>query len=82
MLLWRANHELDALPGEPVRGSNASNSALTIKDEFLHGTMGLDPEFGQGGCQSLLLLIRDYPACMPTGASIQHVEDDVLVYKE
>ena len=53
--------------------------ALTIKDEFFHGAVNPDPTSLDGICQRLFKFVWDEGAGMPTRASIQHVEDYILV---
>ena len=62
-----------------VRQLGDDYARLPVKDELLHGTMDPNPAQVNGIRQRLFKLVRDENACMPACATVEHVEDDVLV---
>ena len=62
-----------------VRQLGDDYARFSIQNEFFHGTMDPNPAKVNGIRQRLLELVRDQHARMPTCATVEHVEDDVLV---
>ena len=62
-----------------VRQLGDDYARFSIQDEFLHGTMDPNPAKVNGIRQRLLELVRDQHARMPACATVEHVENDVLV---
>ena len=62
-----------------VRQLGDDYARFPVQDEFLHGTMDPNPTQVNGIRQRFFELVRDQHACMPACASVEHVEDDVLV---
>ena len=67
MLVLASRAQLDALPG---------------KDELPHRAMVTDPYFVEGLHEGLRVLVRNDSDGMPSGASADHAEDDVLANEE
>ena len=62
-----------------VRQLGDDYARFPVQDELLHGTMDPNPAQVNGFRQRLFELVRDHRAGMPACASVEHVEDDVLV---
>ena len=62
-----------------VRQLGDDYARFSIQNEFFHGTMDPNPAKVNGIRQRLLELVRDQHARMPACATVEHVEDDVLV---
>ena len=57
-------------------------ASFSVQDELLHWTMKSNPTLLNGVGECLFLLVGNHHSCVPSGASIQHVKDDVFVDKE
>ena len=62
-----------------VRVLGPHNARFAIKDKLLHGAVGGDPQFIDGLGQRFLLLVDNDLGSMPTGTSVDHVENNVFV---
>ena len=80
MLVFGPSSKFDPVTSQiRIRQLGDDYARFSIQDEFFHGTMDPNPTQVNGIRKRLLELVWNKHARMPTCATIEHMENDVLV---
>ena len=83
MLVFGSTTELNSVASEiSVRDFGHYDARFSIQDELLHWAMKSNPTLLNGVGERLFLLVGNQHSCVPSGASVEHVKDDMFVDEE